>query len=136
MRLKKGERELVRQRFGGLCAYCGRPLPERWHADHFEPVHRNSFWNNRGPAHPENHRLDNMMPACPQCNISKGPMTLEDWRLWLSGHVASLNNYNTPYRLAKCFGLVVETEAPVVFYFERPSASTQGVGMPTHPAGQ
>lgn len=119
LRLTKAEREQVRGKFGGLCAYCGQPLPERWHADHFEPVLRNAFFNNVGPAYPDRHRLDNMMPACPRCNISKGPLSLEDWRSWLRGHVDSLNAYNTPYKLAKAFGLVIETGAPIVFYFER-----------------
>jgi hypothetical protein len=35
------------------------------------------------------------------------------------GHVNSLNLYHPIYRLAKAYGLVVETAAPVVFYFEK-----------------
>jgi hypothetical protein len=124
-RLTKVERETVRAMFDGHCAYCGLELGARWHADHIEPVLRNSFFNNRGPARPQNHRLENMFPACATCNISKGQMTLEVWRGWLSGHVASLNKYNTPYRLAKAYGLIRETGAEVVFYFERVRGETQ-----------
>ena len=40
MKLSKADRETVRMKFGGKCAYCGCDLPERWHADHFEPVVR------------------------------------------------------------------------------------------------
>ena len=40
MRLKKAEREQVRMKYGGRCAYCGNDLGERWHADHFAPVIR------------------------------------------------------------------------------------------------
>lgn len=50
-------------------------------------------------------------------------MSLEQWRLWLDGHVASLNSYHSIYRLAKCYGLIQETGAPVVFHFERVQAS-------------
>lgn len=62
------------------------------------------------------------MPACPPCNISKGAMELEVWRNWLAKHVESLNRYHPIYRAAKAYGLVQETGAPVVFYFERQAA--------------
>lgn len=40
MRLKKAEREQVRLKYGGHCAYGGVLLSVRWHADHREPVIR------------------------------------------------------------------------------------------------
>lgn len=123
MRLTKAQREVVRNRFGGRCAYCGCDLPERWHADHFEPVVRMD-WLRPGevPERPENHRLENMMPSCPQCNISKHSLSLEEWRKWLAGHVNSLNQHHSIYRLAKAFGLVTETGREVIFYFEEHSS--------------
>ena len=87
-RLSKSEREAVRQKFDGLCAYCGEPLADRWHADHVEPVVRGA-WIGRPTEKPERHRVDNMFPACPRCNISKGSMSLEVWRGWITGHVTS-----------------------------------------------
>lgn len=121
MRLKKPEREQVRQKYGGRCAYCGNYLGERWHADHFEPVVRN--WGEAAktvPAlRPGNHNLANMMPACIPCNLSKSSYTLEGWRSWIAGHVNSLNQYHPIYRLAKAYGLIAETGAEVVFYFEK-----------------
>lgn len=59
-----------------------------------------------------------MMPACAPCNISKGRQTLEGWRQWLAGHINSLNSYTPIYRIAKAYGLIVETGKPVVFHFE------------------
>lgn len=44
MKLNKQQREQLKQKFGGLCAYCGDLLPDRWHADHIEPIVRN--WTN------------------------------------------------------------------------------------------
>jgi hypothetical protein len=38
--MKAADRALLREKFGGRCAYCGEPLGERWHADHVEPVIR------------------------------------------------------------------------------------------------
>lgn len=121
MRISKKDRETVRMKFNGKCAYCGVELGERWHADHFEPVVRN--WGDAAKAvpalRPENHHLTNMMPACVPCNLSKHRMQLEDWRRWLAGHVNSLNQYHPIYRLAKAYGLIAETGSEVVFYFER-----------------
>lgn len=121
MRLTKAQREQVRMKFGGKCAYCGCVLPDRWHADHMEPVLRGvgSAVTGLPMARMENDRIDNMMPSCPPCNISKQSMSLESWRGWLAGHVNSLNAYHPIYRLAKAYGLIQETGKPVVFYFER-----------------
>lgn len=132
MKLTKAQREQVRQMFGSRCAYCGEPLPERWHADHVEPVvrklltKRTTYGTYRlvsgDPIHPERDTIENFMPSCPSCNISKHSMTLEVWRGWLAGHVNSLNAYHPIYRLAKKYGLVRETGAVVTFYFERVAA--------------
>lgn len=117
MRLKKAEREQVRLKYGGHCAYCGVLLGDRWHADHLEPVIRVA--DERVAEQIDNHNLGNMMPACAPCNISKGRQTLEGWREWIAGHINSLNNYHPIYRLAKSYGLIAETGARVVFYFEK-----------------
>lgn len=129
MRLTKAERQQVHDKFGGLCAYCGGELPERWHVDHLEPVRRDLnisagrlVSSQTDCQHPDRHRPENLMPACPPCNISKGPMDLEVWRAWLKKHVDSLNLYQKTYRMAKAYGLVQETGADVVFYFERLAA--------------
>jgi hypothetical protein len=128
MKLTKAQRETVRQMFDGRCAYCGEALPTRWHADHMEPVVRVLLTKRteRGyklvsgdPIYPERDTLENYMPACPPCNISKSSMSLEVWRAWLAGHVNSLNSYHPIYRLAKKYGLIQETGNPVTFYFER-----------------
>jgi len=128
-RLTKAQREQVRQMFEGRCAYCGEALSDRWHADHVEPVVRELLTKRTAhgtyklvsgdPIYPERDTLENFMPACPPCNISKHSMTLEVWRGWLAGHVNSLNAYHPIYRLAKRYGLIQETGAHVEFYFER-----------------
>jgi 5-methylcytosine-specific restriction endonuclease McrA len=125
LRLTKSQRAALREKFGGCCAYCGQPLGDRWHADHFEAVQRHlAMRGGRLVAtgaidKPANDRLDNLMPSCAPCNISKNQLTLEGWRMWLAGHVKSLNEYHSIYRLVKAYGLVVETGQPVTFHFER-----------------
>lgn len=76
-------------------------------------------------SRPANHALDNMMPACPPCNLSKAAMPLEVWRERIAGHLNSLNSYHPIYRLAKAYGLIAETGTPVVFYFEKVAVSSQ-----------
>jgi hypothetical protein len=120
--LTKAQRVDLRGKYDGHCAYCGCELGAVWHADHFEPIIRNAFIAGAGPLHPQNERLDNYMPSCPRCNISKSRMSLESWREWLSGHVESLGKYSTPYKLAKAYGLIAETGHAVVFHFERINA--------------
>lgn len=129
MKLTKKQRLELHGKFDGKCAYCGCELPERWHADHVEPVTRellskrnsDGTWrlNSGKPLKPENDHIGNMNPACPPCNISKGGNTLEGWRNWIAGHISSLNSYHPIYRLTKAYGLVVETGNPVVFHFEK-----------------
>lgn len=128
MRLSKKQRATLRDMFGGLCAYCGQPLGERWHADHFQAVERKMAVVGRklvstGECYkPENDTIENFRPSCAPCNISKATLDIEQWRAWLAGHLASLNRYQSTYRLMKAYGLVLETGAPVVFHFERAAA--------------
>lgn len=129
MKLNKKQRIELHGKFGGRCAYCGCELPERWHADHFIPCKRDletrcdadgrMRLTSVGSGIPGTNVMENMMPSCPPCNISKGSNTLEGWRYWIAGHVNSLNSYHPIYRLAKNYGLIVETGAAVTFYFER-----------------
>lgn len=126
-KMTKAQRAVLRDMFSGRCSYCGHELGERWHADHFQPIEREvgHKGNLLGVRYPERDTVANMMPACAPCNISKASLTIEQWRGWLVGHVKSLNAHNTPYRLAKNFGLIVETAAPVIFHFERTTAQAK-----------
>ena len=72
--------------FGGKCAYCGKDLPKRgYHRDHKEPIVRfkgvrYAFSGRNGCKYPENHNKANIVPACKECNLSKGNCDLETWR--------------------------------------------------------
>jgi 5-methylcytosine-specific restriction endonuclease McrA len=134
-RLTKAEREQVRQMFDGRCAYCGELLSDRWHADHFAPVRRDVKivetnrgyrWRSGPPTRPELDVIDNFMPSCAPCNIDKHAMDLEEWRKKLSRTLDVLNRNYPTYRHARRFGLVAETSAPIVFYFERRAPASEG----------
>lgn len=42
--MKKSDRNLVFNKYGGRCAYCGELLVKGWHVDEIEPVIRKKRW--------------------------------------------------------------------------------------------
>lgn len=126
MKLNKLQRENLRLKFNGKCAYCGEDLKVKWHGDHLNPVIRISKWvkgiglvSTGKMEYPENDNIENMMPSCPSCNMDKRSYPLEEWRKKLENSCNTLKKYNPTYRHALRFGLVAEQPATVVFYFER-----------------
>lgn len=123
MNLKKHERQIVFDKYGGRCAYCGCELQKGWHADHLEPCRRlkkwvNGRWIDDGFSNPGANHIDNLNPSCPSCNINKHSDDIETFRERIKKFVSSLNNYSVQYTVAKKYGLITETNNPVVFYFE------------------
>lgn len=126
--MKKEDRQLVFDKYGGRCAYCGCELQKGWHVDEIEPVRRNKVWNHEkmryeldkeNPyTHPERLCIDNQNPACASCNINKHSDSIENFRMLIQGFKKHLNELNTQYKISKRYGLVVETDKPVIFYFE------------------
>jgi 5-methylcytosine-specific restriction endonuclease McrA len=126
--LSKAEREQVRMKCRGRCAYCGTVLDKNWQVDHLLPLQRISKYVPgsyrlvpTGEAHfPERHTLDNCMPSCRRCNNDKSDSSLEGWRSRLEDSHARLErNYATYYHALR-FGLIRPAEPRVVFFFERP----------------
>lgn len=69
--------------------------------------------------------MDNFMPACASCNINKHALKLEDFRQLVEGFMKHLNERNTQYKIAKRYGLVIEQEKRIVFYFEQYKKETE-----------
>lgn len=140
MKLTKQQRDELRLKFGGMCAYCGCVLPEKgWHADHVEPVMR-EWWKRQpkltydvvdgkivskierqtvGLMKPQNDVLDNLFPSCRACNLDKHCMSLEGWRGIVADKVRVLRDNYSAFSHAERFGLVQEIKKPVVFWFEQ-----------------
>jgi len=150
--MKKTDRQLIFDKYNGLCAYCGTPLLKGWHVDELEPCIRlyewqQSHWRHKvtkektnvnkltedemkdyefvnsrqifkGYQYPERLNIENQMPACASCNINKHSGSLEEFRSLIKGFMKHLNEINTQYKIAKRYGLVVETDIEVKFYFE------------------
>lgn len=118
MKLSKLQREEVKQKFGGHCAYCGCVLGEKWHADHLEAVVRDLTTGK--PEKPKNDVIENLMPACTACNHNKRSMSLESWRDLLAHYRdVQLLRDSTHARHLHRFGLIEIKQYPVVFYFEQ-----------------
>ena len=131
--MKKSDRIKIFEKYGGKCAYCGCDLTKSWHADHIQPIVRDSKWDrkkgkfvNSGTCrYPENEILENYNPACSSCNIQKNSFTLEQFRSNIQGFLNSLNLYSTQYKFVKKYGLVTETKMQVKFFFETFSGEVQ-----------
>lgn len=117
MKLTEAQRAELKMKFGGMCAYCGNPLNDKWHPDHLEAVVRDLKTGK--PTKPENDVYENLMPACPPCNLNKRSMSLESWRSLLAHYrdVQVIRDCAQIRHLMR-FGLVNFVQEPVVFYFE------------------
>lgn len=122
----KKQRDLLREKYQGRCGYCGNIL-DKMHADHMEPVIRITTdpWSNPLPyseqrmLKPENNFVDNMMPACPPCNIHKKGYKLEDWRKYLQRSGEIVRKQTSTFRAGERFGIITVHETPIEFYFEK-----------------
>lgn len=69
-KVSKGKRNLVFERDGGMCIYCGKKLSkDNFWIDHIKPLSRGG-----------NNEIDNLGTSCPKCNLSKGTKTAEEFR--------------------------------------------------------
>ena len=114
------DRSAIKVMFGGRCAYCGKLLGNKWHADHVAPIYRG--WGDK-PAHAGKDNRGNLFPACPRCNLRKSALSLEDFRHEIAAQVYRLRRYSAAFRLAEDFGLIAETGNLVGFFFETPITS-------------
>ena len=124
----KKERQIIFDKYEGKCAYCGHPLTKSFHIDHLDPMYRGKkligysiFDQSKVYEDTTKHELDNienMMPSCVSCNLYKSTYSLEQFREQIGLLTGRLSARFSQYKIAKRFGLVIETENPVIFYFE------------------
>jgi len=112
MKLSKKDREKVKNKFGGKCAYCGCELPVNWQIDHIKPV------CNHGTD-----SIDNLNPACFACNNYKNGNGLEAFRIMLKNllntHPEYLFSSKSKIDLGLNYGSVILKEWDGKFYFEK-----------------
>jgi hypothetical protein len=83
MYISKKNKEIIKQKFDGKCAYTGTDLLPDWQVDHMQPVIRN-WWTNTAMLE-NNHNIENMFPCQKIVNHYKGSLDLETFRKWLLG---------------------------------------------------
>ncbi|EAW8183920.1 HNH endonuclease [Salmonella enterica] len=133
MALTRKQREKLRMKFGGRCAYCGCELPEKgWHADHVQAVLRKSEQCMKAAEkgifrlkttgevfRPEADCPENLFPSCAPCNLLKTTYSLEMFRKQVSLQVERGRRSSVNFRTAERFGLISVLNKPVVFWFEQ-----------------
>lgn len=69
---------LGKQRF--LCAACGKDISARYHVDHIIPLSRGG-----------GNGVENLQVLCPECNLSKGTKTMDEWSSINHGRMGARN---------------------------------------------
>jgi hypothetical protein len=131
MRISKKDRETIKNKFGGRCAYSGTVLEDDWQVDHVDPLVRCQFTN--VARFPNAHNLENMVPCQRTINNYKGATPLGAFRNWLLGDLhkrlkklpknpiteKSKKHKENLLRIADLFGITPEKPFDRVFYFEK-----------------
>jgi 5-methylcytosine-specific restriction endonuclease McrA len=102
----KLDRNMIRGKYGGRCAYCGKVLDNKFHVDHIKSK------RSGGTDEP-----DNLNPACPSCNAWKRVYSIEEFRKEIELQRIRLMN-NSAVKLALRYEILKWTDNKVVFYFE------------------
>lgn len=126
--MNKKERQIIFNKYGGKCSYCGCQLTKSFHVDHLEAIYRSkklvgySIFDKskvyEDTTKNELDNIDNMMPSCVSCNLYKSTYTLDQFREQLGLLTDRLNKRTCIYKLARRYGLIQETNIEVKFYFE------------------
>lgn len=130
MYISKKDREIIKQKFGGKCAYTGTELKDDWQVDHVEPLIRN-WWTNTAMFE-DNHKIDNMFPVQKIVNHYKGSLDLETFRTWYLGGLherlnklpknpkveKSIKRKAYLLEVAQLFGIEIDKPFSGTFYFE------------------
>jgi len=129
--MKKTDRELIKNKFGGLCAYSGTVLEDDWQIEHIKPVRRN-WWINTA-INEENDNLENMVPVQKLINHYKHSLDLELFRTLYLGKLheklkklpknpkteKSKRHIEYMRKIADYFGITEDEPFDGVFFFEK-----------------
>ena len=127
--IPKKLRQQVYDKYGGHCAYCGCEL-ER---DNFQVDHAKSLWHtyiekrvesnfqfhDDSPEANQDDSIENLMPACKQCNYYKDSMDIENFRKAILETLSHTCIDTFATRLAMKYGMITYTPWDGKFYFEK-----------------
>lgn len=112
--ISKKLRQQVFDKYNGHCAYSGCELTMKtMQVDHIESVFNAEYWDRKEV----DNSIDNLMPACRQCNFYKGTYSLEVFRNQMK---SLMERVRKPFifRLAEKYGMVRELNWNGKFFFE------------------
>lgn len=116
MAISKKMRQVVWQKYGGHCAYCGREIQYKdMQVDHLVPKYR--FGNTDDLPKIEMDSIENLMPSCRMCNHYKRANPLDVFRRYIKEIPFKLRG-NYIYKVGVVYGNVIENAKPIKFYFE------------------
>ena len=105
-------RELVLNKYGRKCAYCGIDLVKGWHVDHIKPK-----------VFGGTNDLENLNPSCKFCNNYKCHTDLEGYRKQLEKMLNDKLEYlfksKTKMQVAINMGSITHYKWDGLFYFEK-----------------
>lgn len=114
--LRNSLRERIYSQLDGHCAYCGAEIDiEYFHVDHKNPKSKGGLDS-----------PDNLVPACTDCNLSKGDLSIEDFREKISHAIPTALENSAPLRIAYRISKKKSRSIVVVFYFEKICGGSDG----------
>ena len=117
--ITKAKRIEVWNKYDHHCAYCGCELEYKdMQVDHINSVYTCCDYKKEKTLD-EINEIDNLMPACRQCNLYKSTFNLEAFRNRLTSVMMKNLQKTFQYRLALKYGLIKENINPIEFYFEK-----------------
>src|SRR5690606_21079030 len=78
--MTRAQRDQIKAKYHGRCAYCGTTLPDRWQVDHVIPRWHVDQYRERYPLDFDVNHIDNLLPSCCSCNNYKNGNPLESFR--------------------------------------------------------
>jgi hypothetical protein len=116
-KIDPGLRSAVIQKYPNRCAYCGKRIfKSNITVDHVLPRVRGGT-----------ETLENLLPACRDCNQHKGDQTLSEWRNDLENWHTIMHAMDPTYRALMRMGRIQAMNTPVRFYFEEAGVSATTV---------
>lgn len=106
--LRKSEKGLIYAKTGGHCAYCGKKIkPSEMTVDHLVSH----------TLHSGSDDLDNLLPSCRECNITKWTYTIEEYRNYIERCKEKFKSKPAKYHFYRKWS--IRYPHKVRFYFEK-----------------
>ncbi len=97
--MKKKDRELIYNKYGGRCAYCGDELDATFQVDHAVSKQYWFYFNTKDPLAVND--MSNLMPSCKECNHYKRCKCVESMGMNIGFRAYMLSFHKRLARLPK-----------------------------------